>query len=52
MNCIEKIRNDIKIVDEHIKFCISVGDKPEDYKDLTDERAVLVKCLAVAIAGK
>ena len=52
MTCIDKIRDDIKIIDEQIKFCISIGDKPEDYKDLTDERTALIKCLAIAIAGK
>ena len=52
MTCIEKLRKDIKIIDDHIKFCKELGDEPEDYKDLTEERSVLVKCLAIAIAGK
>jgi hypothetical protein len=51
MTAIDKLRDDIKIIDNQIEFCKSIGDAPEDYKDLTDERAILVKCLAVAIAG-
>jgi len=50
MTYIERLKHDIQRVDDAIDFCKDVGDKPEDFADLTDERAALVSALDAALA--
>lgn len=49
---IQVIKNDIEKCLEHIQWCKDIGDKAEDYVDLTEELHTLRECLAAAIAGQ
>ena len=51
MTYIERLEKDIQRVDDAIDFCRSVGDEPEDFVDLIDERATLVSTLDAALAN-
>ncbi len=46
---IKRYKDEIKRIEEHIDWCKSMGDLPEDYADLTDEKQIIEESLKAAI---
>lgn len=46
---IKRYKDEINRINEHIDWCKSFGDLPEDYADLTEEKRILEESLKAAI---